>query len=194
MTSAPIGVMLLKRRQPDALAAAPNKHCPVLTLYGLYTEFGIDPWTQAGFVYLSSVMDLFSRRIIAWSLSKTLDASLVVDAVNLAKARRNVTFPLILHSDRGCQYTSAAYREASAGFRLSYSKKGYPYDNACMEAFHSLIKREWLDRVLIRDFQHAYSLVFEYIETFYNTVRIHSHCGFLSPLSFESRSLLPRPS
>lgn len=151
-------------------------------------------WTQAGFVYLCSVMDLFSRRIIAWSLSKTLDASSVVDAINLAKARRNVTSPLILHSDRGCQYTSAAYREASAGFRLSYSKKGYPYDNACMEAFHSLIKREWLDRVLIRDFQHAYSLVFEYIETFYNTVRIHSHCGFLSPLCFESRSSLPRHS
>lgn len=151
-------------------------------------------WTQVGFVYLASVMDLFSRRIIAWTLSESLDSSFVVDAVNLAKARRGPDSPLILHSDRGCQYTSAAYREAAAGFRLSYSKKGYPYDNACIEAFHSLIKREWLDRVRIRDFQHAYSLVFEYIETFYNTVRIHQHCGFLSPLCFESRFSLPSPS
>ena len=69
--------------------------------------------------------------------------------------------------------------------QLSYSKKGYPYDNACIESFHSLIKREWLNRIRIRDYEHAYKLVFEYIEAFYNTVRIHSHCGYLSPDDFE---------
>nr|WP_278335679.1 integrase core domain-containing protein [Roseburia sp. 499] len=67
----------------------------------------------------------------------------------------------------------------------SYSHKGYPYDNACIESFHSLIKREWLNRFHIRNYKHAYSLVFEYIETFYNTVRIHSHCDYVSPDEFE---------
>jgi len=72
------------------------------------------------------------------------------------------------------------------GVALRYSKKGYPYDNACIESFHSLIKREWLNRFRIKDLQHAYKLVFEYIDAFYNTVRIHSHCDFLSPLDFEN--------
>lgn len=67
----------------------------------------------------------------------------------------------------------------------SYSHTGYPYDNACIESFHSLIKREWLNRFSIRNYNHAYRLVFEYIETFYNTVRIHSHCGYISPDEYE---------
>ena len=68
----------------------------------------------------------------------------------------------------------------------SYSHKGYPYDNACIESFHALIKREWPDRFKITDFRHAYRLVFEYIEAFYNTVRIHSHCDYMSPDQFHS--------
>ena len=67
----------------------------------------------------------------------------------------------------------------------SYSHSGYPYDNACIESFHSLIKREWLNRFNIINFKHAYRLVFKYIETFYNTVRIHSHCDYMSPNNFE---------
>ena len=109
----------------------------------------------------------------------------MIDTVNKAKARRNTDLPLILHSDRGSQYVSKAYREATERFQLSYSHKGYPYDNACIESFHSLIKREWLDRFRIEDYDHAYRLVFEYIEAFYNTVRIHSHCNFMSPDQFE---------
>ena len=69
----------------------------------------------------------------------------------------------------------------------SYSKKAYPWDNACIEAFHALIKREWLNRFKIFDYNHAYKLVFQYIETFYNTVRIHSHCGYLSPNEYEDK-------
>ena len=69
----------------------------------------------------------------------------------------------------------------------SYSKKAYPWDNACIESFHALIKREWLNRYKILDYKHAYKLVFEYIETFYNTVRIHSHCDYLSPAKYEDR-------
>ena len=71
----------------------------------------------------------------------------------------------------------------------SYSKKAYPWDNACIESFHALIKREWLNRFKIFDYRHAYKLVFEYIETFYNTVRIHSHCGYVSPDQYEKEYL-----
>lgn len=142
-------------------------------------------WTLDGFVYLTSIMNLYSRKIIAWTLSDSMEVSCVIDTVNKAKARRNTDLPLICHSDRGSQYVSMAYREATEKFQLSYSHKGYPYDNACIESFHSLIKREWLDRFRIEDYRHAYRLVFEYIETFYNTVRIHSHCNYMSPDQFE---------
>ena len=95
-------------------------------------------WTLDGFVYLTSVMDLYSRKIIVWTLSKTMDVSCVVDTINKANARRETMLPLILHSDRGSQYVSQAYRDAACRFQLSYSHKGYPYDNACIESFHSL--------------------------------------------------------
>ena len=142
-------------------------------------------WTTDGFVYLTSIMDLYSRKIIAWTLSETMEVSCVLETVNKAKARRNTDLPLILHSDRGSQYVSKAYRDATEKFQLSYSHKGYPYDNACIESFHSMIKREWLNRFKIRDYHQAYRLVFEYIEAFYNTVRIHSHCKYRSPDQFE---------
>ena len=142
-------------------------------------------WTREGFVYLTSVMDLYARKIISWTLSTTMEVSCVVDTVNKAKATRNTDNPLILHSDRGSQYVSESYRKVTAGMQLSYSKIGYPYDNACIEAFHSLIKREWLNRFTISDYGQAYRLVFEYIETFYNTVRIHSHDDYLSPNDYE---------
>ena len=79
------------------------------------------------------------------------------------------------------------YEEATAGMTLSYSKKAYPWDNACIESFHSLLKREWINRFKIIDYNHAYKLVFEYIEAFYNTVRIHSHCDYASPNDYEKK-------
>ena len=142
-------------------------------------------WTYEGFVYLTSIMDLFSRKIIAWELSTTLEAKWVVETINRAKKARRIDKPLVMHSDRGIQYTCSAYKEATEGFINSYSKKAFPWDNACIESFHALIKREWLNRFKILDHNHAYRLVFEYIEAFYNTVRIHSHCGYLSPNQYE---------
>ena len=130
-------------------------------------------------------MDLFSRKIIAWTLADTMEVSTVVETINKAKARRNIDVPLIIHSDRGSQYVAKAWLEATKSMQRSYSRSGYPYDNACIESFHSLIKREWLNRFNILDYDHAYRLVFEYIETFYNTVRIHSHCNYMSPDNFE---------
>lgn len=144
-------------------------------------------WTYEGFVYLTSIMDLYSRKIISWVLSNTLETKWVVEAVNKAKSARNVNKLLIMHSDRGRQYTSNDYKDVTDGISLSYSKKAYPWDNACIESFHSLLKREWINRFRIRDYNHAYRLVFEYIEAFYNTVRIHSHCDYISPSDYEKK-------
>lgn len=143
-------------------------------------------WTTDGFVYLNCIMDLYSRKIIAWTLADTLEVSTVISTINKAKASRDTDMSLIIHTDRGCQYVSESWRQATQGMTRSYSHTGYPYDNACIESFHSLIKREWLDRFTICNYRHAYSLVFEYIETFYNTVRIHSHCDYLSPNDYEN--------
>lgn len=144
-------------------------------------------WTHEGFVYLTSIMDLYSRKIIAWVLSNTLEAKWIIEAVTKAQDIRGISKPLIIHTDRGCQYVSRDYINITADMQRSYSKKAYPWDNACIEAFHALIKREWLNRFKIFDYNHAYKLVFEYIEAFYNTVRIHSHCGYLSPNEYEDR-------
>ena len=130
-------------------------------------------------------MDLYSRKIISWVLSTTLEAKWVVEAINKAKAVRKITKPLVIHSDRGIQYTCSAYQKATEDFINSYSKKAYPWDNACIESFHALIKREWINRFKILDYNHAYRLVFNYIDAFYNTTRIHSHCGYLSPNQYE---------
>lgn len=121
-------------------------------------------------------MDLYARKIIAWTLADTMEVSTVIETINKAKDCRNTDLPLIIHSDRGSQYVSNAWREATEKMQQSYSHSGYPYDNACIESFHSLIKREWLNRFHIINYKHAYRLVFEYIETFYNTVRIHTIC------------------
>lgn len=142
-------------------------------------------WTFSGFVYLTSIMDLYSRKIISWVLSDTLEAKWVIEAVNKARKVRNVNKPMVIHSDRGIQYVCGEYQKATEGMKRSYSKKAYPWDNACIESFHALIKREWINRFKILDYNHAYRLVFQYIETFYNTVRIHSHCGYLSPNAYE---------
>ena len=142
-------------------------------------------WTQEGFVYLNSIMDLFARKIISWTISDTMEVSTVIESINKAKACRDTDLPLIIHSDRGSQYVSNAWLEATKKMQRSYSHTGYPYDNACIESFHALIKREWLNRFTILNKQHAYRLVFEYIETYYNTVRIHSHCDYMSPDEYE---------
>lgn len=146
-------------------------------------------WTCEGFVYLASIMDLYSRKIISWTLGETLETKWVLETVEKAKERRHVVRPLVIHSDRGVQYTCGDYEEVTAGMKRSYSAKACPWDNACIESFHSLIKREWINRFHIMDYSHAYRLVFEYIEPFYNTVRIHSYCGYHSPNEYEKRYL-----
>lgn len=149
-------------------------------------------FTTDGFVYLTSIMDLYSRKIIAWTLSHTLEVSCVIDTINKAKARRKIDLPLIIHSDRGRQYVSKEYGKATAKIQRSYSKKAFPWDNACIESFHALIKREWLNRFKSRDYKQAYQLIFEYLEAFYDIKRIHSHCDYRIPNEFEKLYEKPR--
>lgn len=142
--------------------------------------------TEEGFLYLSCIMDLYSRKIVAWELGKTLETEYVIKAIQKAIEKTGCR-PRVIHTDRGVQYTSDAYADATAGIERSYSRKGNPWDNACMESFHALLKREWLWRFRIQGFRHAYRLLFEYIDTFYNTVRIHSHCGYVPPAVYEQQ-------
>jgi putative transposase len=145
--------------------------------------------TLEGFVYLTSVMDLFSRKIIGWHVSDRLTTDSVIHAIEKAKLQRKCSQPVIIHSDRGCPYVSKQYLEATPAekFIRSYSNKSNPWDNACIESFHALIKREWLNRFIIKHLRQAHELVFEYIEAFYNTVRIHEYCGMISPYDYEKK-------
>lgn len=144
-------------------------------------------YTLKGFVYLTSVMDLYSRRIIGWHVSATLSTEGVLLAIRKAKKSRKTDTPIIINSDRGVQYISSGYllETPADQFIRSYSHKGTPWDNACIEAFHALIKREWLNRYIIKNLEHAHELIFQYIETFYNTTRLHAYCGMKSPYEFE---------
>lgn len=146
-------------------------------------------WTRYDkFVYLTSVMDLYARKIIAWVITDTLEVSCVTSCIKQAKQARKLDKPLIIHSDRGSHYISEAYTKLfDQQMRRSYSKKGDPWDNACIESFHAIIKREWLKRFDILNLPHAKALVFEYIEAFYNTTRIHGTLNYLTPNEFEKQ-------
>ena len=114
-----------------------------------------------------------------------MTAESVLEAIKMAQERRNIKKPVIIHSDREIQFTSELYKEITEKMKRSYSKKACPWDNACIESFHSLIKKEWLNQYKIQNYDDAYKLIFEYIETFYNTVRTHSHCNYQSPNQYE---------
>ena len=118
----------------------------------------------------------------------------VLECLEKAKQRRNMEKPIVIHSDRGVQFVSKWYQKLTAGMQRSYSSKGNPWDNACIESFHALIKRECLKHHRIQNYEEAYQLVFEYIETFYNTVRIHSHCDYQSPNDYEKQYELQKKS
>lgn len=145
--------------------------------------------TLQGWVYLASVMDLFSRKIVGWSLGSRMTKELVLDAFDQACERQKPSPGLIHHSDRGSQYASADYRErlASYGMVGSMSRKGNCYDNACIESFHSVIKKELVYQTRFKTRQQAYDAVNEYIELDYNRIRIHSAINYLTPHVCEKR-------
>jgi transposase InsO family protein len=146
--------------------------------------------TRQGWLYLAVVMDLFSRRVVGWSMSRWMSRRLVVDALRMAVEARQPEGPLIHHSDRGAQYTSDDFREELArhGIACSMSSVGNCYDNAVVESFFGLLKRERVNRVRYRTREQARADLFEYIEVFYNRKRRHGYLGNISPDDFERQS------
>jgi putative transposase len=143
----------------------------------------------AGWVYLAVVMDLFSRKVIGWSISTSLATELVSQALRQAiENRRPDGKGLLHHSDRGCQYTSDAYQQTlrTLGIECSMSRTGCCYDNAVMERFFWSLKHEWTKHETFASLEEARLSVFKYIETFYNPVRIHQTLDYLSPDQYEA--------
>lgn len=141
-----------------------------------------------GWCYLASVMDLYSRKIIGYAMSRFIDTGLALQAIKNAVRLQKPTKPLILHSDLGCQYTSSAFKEYIDSTKLithSFSAKGCPYDNACIESFHASLKKEEVHLVKYFDFDTARLAIFEYIEAWYNRKRIHGSIGFITPQKCE---------
>lgn len=142
---------------------------------------------DSGWCYLSSIMDLSTAKIIGWCFSKTMDKSIVLSALDMAMKRQKPGKGLILHSDRGSQYTCHEYRNKlkTLGIRQSFSAKGCPYDNAPIESFHAVLKKELVYRTIFKSYDEAKLALFQYIEGRYNRNRIHSAIGYRTPQEME---------
>lgn len=146
--------------------------------------------TAEGWLYLAAVMDLYSRRVIGWSMQEHLETRLPLTALEMALQSRGGAERTVHHSDRGCQYASQAYRAAlaQAGLEASMSRSGNCFDNAAMESFWSTLKSEGLwesEHLSKAQVRHR---VFDYIEAFYNRKRLHSSLGYQSPVDFEQQT------
>jgi putative transposase len=149
-------------------------------------------WTAEGWLYVAAVLDLFSRRVVGWSMSATMTAQLVTDALVMAIWRRGKPQALMHHSDQGSQYTSEPFQRllAEAGVTCSMSRTGNVWDNSVMESFFSSLKTERVATKVYRTRDEARADVFDYIERFYNPRRRHSTLGYVSPAEFEMQARL----
>jgi len=144
--------------------------------------------TDKGWLYLCIIVDLYSRKIVGWSMSQKIDTKLVINAFNMAyQNRKPEKWTLIFHSDRGSQYASYAFRKILKRTKVisSMSRKGDCYDNACAESWFGLMKREMLYLLDDDDFEQIKRAVFEYIEVFYNRQRTHSTINYMTPEEYE---------
>lgn len=143
--------------------------------------------TDEGWLYLAATMDLFSRRIVGWSMAPTMHATIVVDALQMAIDQRSPAADLVHHSDRGSQYASKVFRSqlTDHGLLASMSRKGNCYDNAAMESFFHSLKTELVSHEHYRSHVEARASLFDYIEAFYNRERLHSTLDYMSPTDFE---------
>ncbi len=146
-------------------------------------------WTAEGWIYLCVIIDLYSRKVVGWSVSSRIDTNLLLMAFWHAVQLRNPPKGLIFHSDRGSQYCSKRFRNAlkSKLMLQSMSRKGDCWDNACAETFFKSIKTEWLYDEIFENRQEAKNVLFEYIEVFYNRQRKHSYLGYRTPDMYESK-------
>ena len=137
--------------------------------------------------YLCIIMDLFSRKIISWHISGKADVDLVRTTFLKAYKKRNAPYGLMFHSDRGVQYTALSFRKLLDSFDVvqSFSKKGYPFDNAVCECFFKYLKKEETNRRTYHTLQELQNSIFEYIEGFYNSKRPHQALGLLTPNEIE---------
>jgi transposase InsO family protein len=160
-------------------AAAPNRKW---VTDSTYIETG------EGWLYLAAVLDLYSRKIVGWSMAEHLRTDLVADALKMALAQRRPAAGWLHHSDRGVQYASADYQEllTQHGSRCSMSRAGNCYDNAVMESFWGTLKTELVYQTRFATREQAKRALFEYVEVFYNRVRRHSSLGYVSPEAFEA--------
>ena len=144
-------------------------------------------WTGEGWLFLAVVLDLFSRRVVGWSMSQNMNSELVTEAMLMTVWRRCRPKELMHHSDQGSQYASEAFQRALAGLGItcSMSRSGNVWDNSAMESFFSSLKTERVHRRQYRTREEARSDVFDYIERFYNPRRRHSRLRYLSPAAFE---------
>jgi putative transposase len=173
----PVAANLLNR---DFSATAPNQKWVSDITY---------IWTDEGWLYLATVIDLYSRAVIGWSIQPTMTRQLVCDALMMALWRRGFPRGVLCHSDRGSQYCSEDYQEMlkTHGLICSMSRKGNCWDNACAESFFHSIKIEliYTERYATREI--AKQSVFQYIEVYYNRVRRHSTIGSIAPMVFENQ-------
>jgi len=144
-------------------------------------------WTEEGWLYLAVIVDLFSRQIVGWAMNERITQDLTLSALRMALDRRQPGAGLIHHSDRGSQYAASAYRKvlSAHGIICSMSRRGNCWDNAVVESFFHTLKTELLyhERLLTR--AQARRLIFEWIEVFYNRIRLHSTLGYKSPVQYE---------
>lgn len=143
---------------------------------------------QEGWTYLSSIQDLHTKKIIAWDLGRQMTEELVLKTLKKAISQTRADLSqLIIQSDLGTQYTANAYEKLLNRYQIrhSYSRKGTPYDNACIEAFHAVLKKEEVYQKTYQTYQEANLALFQYIEGFYNSNRIHSSISYLTPLQAE---------
>jgi putative transposase len=177
-TEHPIAANLLER---DFAATAPNQRWVADFTY---------IWTAEGWLYFAAVLDLYSRRIVGWSMSSQMTSELVADALMMAIWRRGWPQELLHHSDQGSQYSSESFQRllAEHGITCSMSRQGDVWDNSAMESFFSTLKTERVNRKVYRTRDEARADVFDYVERFYNPRRRHSTIGYVSPVEFEQNA------
>jgi transposase InsO family protein len=149
-------------------------------------------YTQEGWLYLSTIMDLYSRKIVGWSMKNRITQDLVIEALNMAIKQRKPSWGLLLHSDRGSQYASDYYQAllGKRGILCSMSRKGNCWDNAVMESFYRTLKVELIYQRKYETRIEARRDIFEYIEIFYNRERLHSFLGYNSPEEYEKMTMV----
>lgn len=185
-------------RQDKQAAAVPNLLQQAFTAKGPNEKWVSDITyirTLEGWLYLAVILDLFSRKVVGMAMGESLQAKLVLDALNQALQRRQPQSDLQHHSDRGCQYTSQVFQKLlqENNITCSMSATGYCFDNAVAESFFHTLKTECVYHECYKNREQAKQNIFEYVEVFYNNKRRHSTLGYLSPAEFERRYFHQQP-